>query len=245
MLTQSRDKACLVSTTHCDNTARIYGTINLLMSTPLPILYSFRRCPYAMRARLAIAKSLISVELREVVLRKKPQSLLDISPKGTVPVLLLANTTVIDESLDIMYWALSVNDPDHWLTEDLAQEMQQLIEWNDGDFKYYLDRYKYADRYPEHDDLFYREKAERFITELENRLSQHNFLCSDQCCLADMAIFPFIRQFANVNGDWFQRSKYKNLNYWLNQQIKSDLFNSIMEKYPAWKIEDNPVIFHP
>jgi len=157
---------------------------------------------------------------------------------------LLAGLTHNIGAIPILIFADGLTDSEY-SAEDLAQEMQQLIEWNDGDFKYYLDRYKYADRYPEHDDLFYREKAERFITELENRLSQHNFLCSDQCCLADMAIFPFIRQFANVNGDWFQRSKYKNLNYWLNQQIKSDLFNSIMEKYPAWKIEDNPVIFHP
>jgi len=215
------------------------------MSTPLPILYSFRRCPYAMRARLAIAKSLVSVELREVVLRNKPQSLLDISPKGTVPVVLLEDTTVIDESLDIMYWALSINDPEYWLTEDLAQEMQQLIEWNDGDFKYFLDHYKYADRYPEHSEQFYREKAESFLIELENRLIQQPFICSSNCSLADMAIFPFIRQFANVDSDWFQSSKYQKLNQWLNKHLESELFISIMKKYPAWQVEDNQVVFQP
>jgi len=216
------------------------------MSIPLlPILYSFRRCPYAMRARLAIANSLISVELREVVLRNKPQSLLDISPKGTVPVLLLTDTTVVDESLDIMYWSLSINDPDHWLTEDFIMEIQQLIEWNDGDFKYFLDRYKYADRYPEQSEQFYREKAESFLIELENRLSQQQFLCSNNCSLADTAIFPFIRQFANVDSDWFQSSKYQKLNQWLNKHLESELFISIMKKYPAWKEGDTQVVFQP
>jgi len=198
-----------------------------------------------MRARLAIAKSLISVDLREVVLRNKPQSLLDISPKGTVPVLRLTDTTVIEESLDIMHWALSINDPGHWLTEDLAQDVHQLIEWNDGDFKYLLDRYKYADRYPEHSEQFYREKAESFLMELEDRLTQRPFLCNSNCSLADMAIFPFIRQFANVNSDWFQSSKYQKLNQWLNKHLESELFISIMEKYPAWKVGDNQVVFQP
>jgi len=215
------------------------------MNTPLPILYSFRRCPYAMRARLAIAKSSISVELREVVLRNKPQSLLDISPKGTVPVLLLTDSTVIDESLDIMYWALSINDPEHWFSEDLADEIQQLIKWNDGDFKYFLDRYKYADRYPEHSEQYYREKAESFLIELENRLTQQAFLCGASCSLADMAIFPFIRQFANVDSDWFQSSKYQKLNQWLNKHLESELFISIMEKYPAWQTENNQLVFQP
>ncbi len=215
------------------------------MNSSLPILYSFRRCPYAMRARLAIANSAITMELREIVLRNKPQSLLDASPKATVPVLLLETNKIIDESLDIMYWALSINDPANWLNPQFSDEVQQLIHWNDGEFKYYLDRYKYADQYPENDEHFYREKAESFILELENRLSHHQYLCSDQCCLADIAIFPFIRQFANVNSHWFQASKYQKLNHWLNRHIESNLFSSIMEKYPAWKIDDNPVIFQP
>ena len=194
-----------------------------------------------MRARLAIANSTIKVELREIVLRNKPQALLDASPKGTVPVLLLADT-IIDESLDIMYWALSINDPDNWLSTSLKEDIQQLMQWNDGDFKYYLDRYKYADRYPENDALFYRAQAERFIIELENRLSKFSFLCSNHCCLADMAIFPFIRQFANVNPEWFQGSQYQHLNHWLKQQIESELFIAIMEKYPIWKTEDAPIL---
>lgn len=213
------------------------------MHPTLPILYSFRRCPYAMRARLAIASSAISIELREVVLRNKPPQLLDISPKGTVPVIQLPDGKIIEESLDIMYWALSQHDKNNWLKNGSAEAIQQLIQCNDGEFKYYLDRYKYADRYPENDEQYYRKKAEVFITELEKRLSQHTFLCGENCSPADMAIFPFIRQFSNVNHDWFQSSKYQNLKQWLNRHLESDLFLSIMEKYPAWKAsEDNAVV---
>jgi len=215
------------------------------MDTTKPILYSFRRCPYAMRARLAIAASAVTVELREVVLRDKPQHLLDVSPKGTVPVLLLDNGKVIEESLEIMHWALSINDPKNWKSNALAKEIEQLIQKNDQSFKYYLDRYKYADRYPEHSEHYYRQKAEVFITELESRLSQQLFLCNDQCSLADMAIFPFIRQFANVDKDWFQSSGYQKLNQWLNKHIESDLFIAIMQKYPAWQMDDKVLIFNP
>jgi len=213
------------------------------MVTEQPILYSFRRCPYAMRARLAIAISAISVELREVVLRNKPQALLDISAKATVPVLQLQNGTIVDESLDIMHWALSLNDPDNWKNKERTDDINRLIRANDEAFKYYLDRYKYADRYPEHSEQYYREKAEVFLTELENRLSKHSYLCGENRCLADMAIFPFIRQFANVDLDWFQSSDYKKLNLWLKQQIESDLFISIMDKYPAWQAGDKKTYF--
>ncbi|NOR72199.1 MAG: glutathione S-transferase [Methylomarinum sp.] len=208
-----------------------------------PILYSFRRCPYAMRARLAIANSAIPVELREVVLRNKPQQLLDISAKGTVPVLLLLDGTVIDESLGIMHWVLAQNDPDNWLANDLTEDIKQLIQGNDEEFKYYLDRYKYADRYPEQPETYYREQAEQFLLDLESRLSQHNFLCSDAVSLADIAIFPFIRQFANVNSDWFQASPYTYLKQWLQLHIESALFISIMDKYPAWEAENESVFF--
>ncbi len=214
-----------------------------MTNTNHPVLYSFRRCPYAMRARLAIAKSGISVELREVVLRNKPQQLLKISAKATVPVLLLNNEKVIDESLDIMAWALSCRDPDNWLYKDSAEDIERLIQWNDGEFKYYLDRYKYADRYPEYNELYYREKAEVFLVELEKRLSKQSYLYGEKCSLADMAIFPFIRQFANVNPEWFHASKYKKLCHWLNQHIESALFISIMEKYPAWQVGDKKLIF--
>lgn len=215
------------------------------MNSNLLILYSFRRCPYAMRARLAIAISGLSVELREVVLRDKPTQLLDISPKGTVPVLLLNDQQVIDESLDIMTWALSQHDPENWLANGSPEEIDQLIQWNDGEFKYYLDRYKYADRYPEQDEQFYRVKAELFLSELENRLCTQAFLCGNFCSIADMAVFPFIRQFANVNSDWFVGSEYKNVNQWLNKLINSAIFISIMDKYPAWQSGNETLFFAP
>lgn len=212
------------------------------MNSNYPILYSFRRCPYAMRARLAISISGLSVELREVVLRNKPEQLLDLSPKGTVPVL-IDNQKVIDESLDIMAWALSQLDPENWLTQGQEEDINQLIQWNDGEFKYYLDRYKYADRYPEQEELYYRKKAELFLIELENRLGKHAFLCSAFCSLADMAIFPFIRQFAKVNSNWFVSSDYQKVNKWLNKHINSDLFISIMDKYPAWEPKSLPIFY--
>lgn len=207
-----------------------------------PILYSFRRCPYAMRARLAIAYSSITVELREVVLRNKPQQLLDISAKGTVPVLLLNNKKVIEESLDIMTWALSHQDTDNWLNNGSTKDIDQLIQWNDGEFKFFLDRYKYADRYPEHDERHYREKAGVFLIDLEKRLSQQAFLCGEHISLADMAIFPFIRQFANVNFNWFQASDYQKLNQWLRHHVESCLFISIMDKYPAWQPNNEKLV---
>jgi len=213
------------------------------MITEYPILYSFRRCPYAMRARLAIAISAVSVELREVVLRDKPQALLDISAKATVPVLLLPNGKIIDESLDIMHWALSFNDPDNWKNKVRTDDINQLIQANDGEFKYYLDRYKYADRYPEYSEQYYRQKAEVFLAELENRLNQHSYLCGENKCLADMAIFPFIRQFANVDLDWFESSDYQKLNLWLNQQTESDCFIAIMDKYSEWQMGDKTCVF--
>lgn len=207
------------------------------MKLAFPILYSFRRCPYAIRARLAIVKSGLKVELREVVLRLKPQQLLDISPKATVPVLQL-NNKIVDESLDIMYWVLSNDDPANWLNYKILKDMEYLIQWNDGEFKYYLDRYKYSDRYPEYNQQFYREKAELFLIELENRLAKNNFLCAEKCSLADVAIFPFIRQFANVNSEWFYASDYSRLSHWLNNHIESILFKSIMNKYQPWKTDD-------
>jgi len=195
------------------------------------ILYSFRRCPYAMRARMAIAVSGIQVELREVVLRDKPQALLDISPKATVPVLLTADNTVIDESLDIMVWALGQSDPDNWLTK-ISNE---LIANNDEKFKYWLDRYKYADRYPEHPEQYYREQGEHTLLMLEKQLAKASYLSGDNITFTDIAIFPFIRQFAFSDIDWFKQSPYPRLRKWLGGVIESTLFLNIMHKYPAWQ----------
>ena len=214
----------------------------LIGDSAYPILYSFRRCPYAMRARLAIAIAQVKVELREIELRNKPESLLLASPKGTVPVLLLENSEVIDESQDIMLWALQQHDPEHWLEKHWLNQAEQLIQWNDGEFKYYLDRYKYADRYPEHSGLEYREQGILFLMELERRLSQHLYLCGDHFSLADAAILPFIRQFAAVDTAWFETSPYPALKQWLNQFQTSRLFETVMTKYLPWK-PDDPVLF--
>jgi glutathione S-transferase len=209
----------------------VAGTDNK-MAAQLPILYSFRRCPYAMRARLAIAYAGIAVEIREVELKNKPEQMLALSPKGTVPVLHLPDNTVLEESLDIMRWALAQHDPDNWLRASVDE--QKLIQLNDGDFKYYLDRYKYADRYPEFSARYYRAQAEVFLAELEHKLEQHKYLAGPRCSLLDASVFPFIRQFAAVNNEWFGTSQYQHLNNWLNNWVASDLFASIMTKYPVW-----------
>lgn len=196
-------------------------------------LYSFRRCPYAMRARLAIAYSKQNVQLREILLKEKPQELLQISPKGTVPVLQLSNGEVLDESLEIMVWALSENDPEHWLNDNIHQSLT-LIDENDFEFKAWLDKYKYADRFPENTETFYRQQCEDFLVKLEQRLKQHTYLFSNNISLADMAIFPFIRQFSGVDKTWFEQAPYPHLQHWLDNLVSSQLFISIMEKYPTW-----------
>mgnify|MGYP003671110727 CR=1 FL=1 len=197
-----------------------------------PLLYTFRRCPYAIRARLAIKVSGVDVAMHEVSLRDKPKAMLDCSPKGTVPVLQLTDGSVIDESLDIMQWALSINDPEGWMDNISGSfaERVSLLNQNDGSFKQALDRYKYAVRFPQYPASYYREQAVFFLSELNARLSQHRYLMGDQPKLTDMAIFPFIRQFANVDKDWFYASNYTHLIKWLNVLIKSTLFQVVMQK---------------
>ncbi len=204
---------------------------------PLPTLYSFRRCPYAMRARLGIYLSNTCVDLREIVLKHKPQPMLDASPKGTVPVLLLANGEVIEESLDIMCWALQQSDPNNLLLAGNQRQQEiarALIETNDNEFKPWLDKYKYADRHPERCEQFYREQGERFIDQLETLLGKHQHLLGKCMSIADIAIFPFIRQFAGVNTTWFQQAPYPNVQRWLSAHIDSQPFKAIMNKYPTW-----------
>lgn len=207
-----------------------------------PILYSFRRCPYAMRARMAIAVSELSVALREIELSNKPEAMLSVSPKGTVPVLVLPDGQVIEESLDIMRWALVQHDPQDWLGQ-APDDAQRLIEWNDGEFKYYLDRYKYADRYPEQTQTVYRQQGEVFLAELEPRLHRTRFLCGATFGLADAAILPFIRQFAAVDNAWFANSPYPAVLHWLDNFLTSNLFAAVMRKYPPWKADAPSVIF--
>ncbi len=175
------------------------------------------------------------MELREVQLRDKPLAMLAASPKGTVPVLLLESGKVLDQSLDIMFWALRQNDSELWLNSSWLQNAGQLIMRNDEEFKYYLDRYKYADRYPEYTELYYRQQGEPFLIDLENRLNQNQFLCGDYFALADAAILPFIRQFAAVDSDWFKSAPYPAVKQWLNSFLASKLFNEVMLKHQVWQ----------
>ena len=199
----------------------------------MPVLYSYRRCPYAMRARMALKYAGVSVEIREVSLRDKPAHLLQISPKGTVPVLQLADGSVLDESLMIMRYALSLQDSDAWLNHLDASLL--LIQVNDGAFKRALDCYKYPERNVQKSQLEYRADGEMFLQQLENLLLQNIYLNSTQLMLADIAIFPFIRQFAAVDGAWFEGSEckvtpYPKLRIWLQRLVNSELFLSIMQK---------------
>ena len=211
--------------------------------SPHPTLYSFRRCPYAMRARMAVMQSGVVCELREVVLRDKPASMLALSPKGTVPVLQLTDGTVLEESLDVMRWALSVNDPDNWL--DTHDESTSLLTQLDGEFKDALDRYKYHVNHPEHPQSYYRDEGAKFLALLEDRLGANGgkALFDTRLTFADIAVFPFIRQFAFVDKAWFDDTPYLLLQNWLSSHLESDLFLSVMTKYPAWKPGDDVLLF--
>lgn len=212
------------------------------MTSQPPILYSFRRCPYAMRARMAIAVSGIRVELREVILRDKPTEMLAASTKGTVPVLILPDDTVIDESLDVMHWALEQNDPEGWLAAD-AGETAALIAANDGPFKHHLDRFKYATRYEGADPVEHRSLAEPHLRALDARLRQSPHLFGARPTLADIAIFPFVRQFAAAAGDWMRDDRFAALNAWLGHHVSSSLFQNIMKKLPPWQPGSGGVMF--
>ena len=199
----------------------------------LPILYSFRRCPYAMRARMALAASGAKVMLREVLLKDKPPELVEASPKATVPVLVLSDGRVIEESLDVMRWALEQNDPLSWLDDALLDS--DWISECDGDFKHWLDRYKYAERHPEQSAEDYRKSAEGFIKKLEDQLSVSDWLGGTAANAVDVALFPFIRQFAGVDPLWWQQAPYPNVRQWLENWLNSALFSAIMAKYPRWE----------
>lgn len=196
------------------------------------ILYSFRRCPYAMRARMALRYSGCPVDIVEVSLKAKPAEMLALSSKGTVPVLSI-DGRVIDESLEIMCWALALNDPQDWLLRndpEARQNADRLISENDSVFKVHLNHYKYADRYPQHAPEHYREQACGFLQMLEERLQQQACLFADHPSLADIAIMPFIRQLAAVDPDWFAQAPYPHLQAWLKRLVESSLFKAIMAR---------------
>ena len=203
----------------------------------IPVLFSFRRCPYAMRARLALASAKVETEHREVLLRDKPAALLGASPKGTVPVVVLPDR-VIDESLDIMLWALMLADPEGWL--NIPPEGHELIEECDGPFKHHLDRYKYASRDPAVDPVEERQAAASFVRKLDQQLSDKKWLYGETPRLPDMAILTFVRQFAHVDLEWFQAQDWKNVQRWLADFKESDRFKSIMKKHPQWVPSSQP-----
>ena len=183
----------------------------------------------------------VSLEHREVLLSDKPKAMLYASAKGTVPILELADGNIIDESVDVMHWALKQQDTDDWWQEYLATRTLQLVEENDFVFKAHLDHYKYADRFPQHSQMYYRTEAEKFLLQLEKRLMTQRYLLIDQLTYADVAIFPFVRQFAFVDKPWFDQAAYPKLQIWLQWFLDSELFNSAMKKYPAWHESHNTI----
>ena len=214
------------------------------MSADLPTLYSFRRCPYAMRGRMALSVADQSVILREIELRNRPDEIYQASAKGTVPVLVLADGTVIDESLDVMRWALAQNDPEAWLpTNDAEREAcEELIARNDGDFKHHLDRYKYATRYDDVDEVEHRSAASEILLDLDARLQKQPFLLGERFTLADAALAPFVRQFAFADRAWFDAQPWPKLRNWLDAFIASPRFQRVMTKFPVWQSSDEPFV---
>ena len=196
----------------------------------LPILYSFRRCPYAMRARMSIVRTTFQVELREVILRDRPDHMMEVSPKGTVPVLLLEDGTVIEESLEIMQ---------HVLDWDLSEEEQHWISRNDDEFKFHLDRYKYPNRYEDVDEIEQRTLASAYLMDLDRRLATEPLMSE---ALSD-ALFPFVRQFANHNRDWFDVQPWANVLEWLNENLESEAFKACMKKHKQWVEGDATIVF--
>jgi glutathione S-transferase len=203
----------------------------------LPILYSFRRCPYAMRARLALWASQQVVAHREIVLKNKPAAMLDASPKGTVPVLVLPDGAVLEQSIDIMQWALQKNDPLAWWPQDAAtlQAAQALIAQNDGDFKSQLDRYKYPHRFGLDSGLGARDEGAHFMEQLNQHLNAQAFLAGSHWGYLDAAIAPFVRQFAHTDALWFENQNWKSLRQWLSNFEASSAFDTVMQKHPVWQ----------
>ena len=213
------------------------------MTSLLPRLYSFRRCPYAMRARLALLFAELPVELREIVLKNKPSQMLAISPKGTVPVLQLPEGKVIEESRDIMVWALEHNDKQGLLDAKLIKQANDLLDKNDHEFKHWLDHYKYADRYPEMSQAEYQERGEIFLQSLEALLNKNAYLLGDSISIADIGIMPFVRQFAHVDRDVFYGLPYPKLQSWLQDWLEHPLFKQAMTKFDPWQEGDEVIIF--
>lgn len=213
------------------------------MTALLHCLYSFRRCPYAMRARLGLLFAGLQVELREIILKNKPAQMLAISPKGTVPVLQLIDGVVLEESQEIMIWALEQHDPQELLDTQVLQQAKALIEQNDNEFKPWLDRYKYADRHHEMSQIEYRQRGEAFLQVLEQLLTNNPFLLGEKASIADIGIMPFIRQFAHVDRNVFYSLPYPNLQRWLDHWLQHPFFVQAMTKFQPWQEGNEMVVF--
>lgn len=212
----------------------------------LPILYSLRRCPYAMRARLGLLQAKQTVMLRDIIMTNIPPEMLAVSPKGSVPVLVLDDSSVIDESIDIMIWALKKNDPNNLLFSeqpDTLPAMLSLINRNDNEFVESLDKYKAAARYHDTDEPFYREQCERFIYHIEQCLADNDFLMGSHPGLADYALLPFVRKFSRIDRKWYLQASYPNIQRWLNTHYENPLYSKAMKKYPQWLDKHEIILF--
>lgn len=212
----------------------------------IPILYSLRQCPYAMRARIGILQAKQPVMLRDIVMKNIPKEMLDASPKGEVPVLVFEDSSVIDESLDIMLWALKRSDQNNLLFNhqpNTFQNMLDLINRNDNEFVDALKRYKAASRYHDSEEINCRQQCEPFISYLEQRLTKHDYVFGVTASLADYAILPFIRQFSRVDRKWYLQAPYPNLQRWLERHYQDPIFSKAMTKYPQWLDNKESILF--
>ena len=215
------------------------------MINKYPTLYSFRRCPYAMRARLALRLCKIECIIREISLKAKNTEFLRVSPKATVPVLVLPNGEVLEESLDIIYWSLEQNDPSKLKANNqLGRKTSKLIELFDTEFKFHLDRYKYSSRYNIQNSQVHRDKAREILVQINTMLKGKNYIGGKNISLLDISILPFVRQFRIADMKWFDNNLgLDNVNKWLNIFLNSDLLASIMTKYKVWEIDDPMTFF--
>lgn len=201
-----------------------------------PILYSFRRCPYCIRAHMALKYAGLKIILRGVELKNLPPEALAVSPRATMPSLVIDKNKYIDESWDIIKWAVQQNDPENWLGDnnEYLQAAEVLVKTNDYSFKENLDHYKYAVRFPDHPKQYYRQCGEEFLEELNEILKESNFLLDDHITVADIAVFPYIRQFAMVDKDWFYNAPYPPLQRWLKYMLATELFREAFRKHELW-----------
>ena len=214
------------------------------MNKKIPILFSFRRCPYAMRARIAINLCDLECEIREINLKLKNKEFLELSPKGTVPVLVLPDNKIIEESMDIIHWAISNNDPYNLKLKNLEiyNKDMDLISIFDNEFKYHLDRYKYNSRYKGINKEEHKYKARDLLVNLNNSLKEKQWLNGENISISDISILPFIRQYRIADIKWFdEKLELPNINRWLDKFLNSKIFNNIMKKYKIWETTDQKI----